>query len=152
MSETEQCLYCGDTERSDTERLAVEHLIPRTRGGLDIPENIFRACRSCNASKSNRLPSEWRDDLPAGIYDLERRALMLHPEVVPRNKRDEKQIQTAIRLPESFVNRLDRFALNMSEPGKRFTRSEVLRLAAFRGLEQLELEGPLLRYVDAGGK
>lgn len=54
------------------------------------------------------------------------------------NDKQEVQVQTAIRLPESLLARIDKVAEHMSEPGKRFTRAEVLRLAAFRGVEQLE--------------
>lgn len=82
------CLYCGGTEK-----LGTEHLVPRARGGLDIPENIFQACKKCNSSKGNRLPSEWRDDLSPEIYDLERRALGLHPKVPPRKKRDTQVLK-----------------------------------------------------------
>lgn len=72
------CLYCGGTEK-----LGKEHLVPRARGGLDIPENLFRACQRCNASKGNKLPSEWRKNLPSEIYELERKALLLHPALLP---------------------------------------------------------------------
>ena len=36
----------------------VDHIIPRSRGGLDIPENVQLACWKHNRQKSNRLPSE----------------------------------------------------------------------------------------------
>jgi predicted DNA-binding protein len=50
------------------------------------------------------------------------------------------QIQTAIRLPESLLDRLDRIAARMSKPERRVTRAEVLRMAAFHGVAQLEAE------------
>ncbi len=56
------------------------------------------------------------------------------------HKPDSETAQTAIRFPESFIKRLDEIAERMSEPGKRFKRVEVLRLAVFRGAEQLEAE------------
>lgn len=56
------------------------------------------------------------------------------------SEKQEQQIQTAIRFPKSFLERLDKIADRMSEPGMRVTRVEVLRLAAFRGVEQLEAE------------
>lgn len=52
----------------------------------------------------------------------------------------EPQVQTAIRLPESMINRLDSVAKKMSQPGMPVTRTEVLRLAAHRGLDELEAE------------
>jgi predicted DNA-binding protein len=52
----------------------------------------------------------------------------------------EPQFQTAIRLPPSLVKRIDKIAESMSKTGIRVTRSEVLRLAAHKGIEQLEAE------------
>ncbi len=67
------CLYCGAVGK-----LEAEHMVPRSRGGTNIPENLFSACRRCNVSKRNSLPSEWRDDLPAVVYELEKTAVKLH--------------------------------------------------------------------------
>lgn len=50
----------------------------------------------------------------------------------------KKSIQTAIRLPEALLKRIDRIAARMSQTGLAVTRSEVLRLAATKGVEQLE--------------
>jgi hypothetical protein len=52
----------------------------------------------------------------------------------------ELGVATAVRYSKSFVKELDRIAERISEPGKRFTRVEVLRMASYRGLEQLEAE------------
>jgi len=54
--------------------------------------------------------------------------------------KQEQQVQTAIRLPESLLDRVDKLAETMSQPGMRVTRAEVLRLAAYRGVDQLEAE------------
>jgi predicted DNA-binding protein len=54
--------------------------------------------------------------------------------------KQEDQIQTAIRLPESLYARLDKLAAQMSQPGMKVSRAVILRLAAFRGVEQLEAE------------
>ena len=56
------------------------------------------------------------------------------------SEKQEQTVQTAIRVPESWLTRLDKVAENMSQPGMRVTRTEVLRLAAYRGLEALEAE------------
>ncbi|MFQ5832424.1 MAG: HNH endonuclease [Candidatus Thorarchaeota archaeon] len=55
-----QCIYCESTED-----LSYDHLIPVSRGGPDISDNIVMACRSCNSSKGNRGLYEW--------FKLERR-------------------------------------------------------------------------------
>jgi hypothetical protein len=54
---------------------------------------------------------------------------------------DLEATQTAIRLPKSFLKRLDNIAVCMSQPGLNpVTRTEVLRRAALLGLERLEAE------------
>jgi predicted transcriptional regulator len=55
-------------------------------------------------------------------------------------EKTDPQTQTAIRLPDSLLARLDKLAERMSEPGMRVTRTEVLRLAVFRGASELEAE------------
>lgn len=48
------CCYCGDHGG-----LALDHLIPRIRGGEDSSDNIVWACRSCNSSKQGRDMMVW---------------------------------------------------------------------------------------------
>ncbi|MGZ5340023.1 MAG: HNH endonuclease [Solirubrobacterales bacterium] len=50
------CQYCGSRKSS----LTVDHVIPRSRGGQSIWENIVASCASCNRRKGNRLPREIR--------------------------------------------------------------------------------------------
>lgn len=76
------CAYCGSTDK-----LGVEHVVPRSRGGLDAPENKVQACRRCNSSKGDKLPSEWRDGLSENIYEIERLALSIHKTLKPRMMR-----------------------------------------------------------------
>lgn len=48
------CQYCGSTKSG----LTVDHVIPRSRGGKSVWENIVAACATCNRRKGNRLPKE----------------------------------------------------------------------------------------------
>jgi len=49
------CIYCGiDGE------LTTEHILPRSRGGDDIPDNVVRVCKSCNSSKGGKRLYEWK--------------------------------------------------------------------------------------------
>ena len=50
------CQYCG----SDKPGLTVDHVIPRSRGGESVWENIVASCAACNRRKGNRLPHEIR--------------------------------------------------------------------------------------------
>jgi 5-methylcytosine-specific restriction endonuclease McrA len=48
------CQYCGMRKPG----LTVDHVIPRSRGGKSVWENIVASCASCNRRKGNRLPRE----------------------------------------------------------------------------------------------
>jgi 5-methylcytosine-specific restriction endonuclease McrA len=50
------CQYCGSRKPG----LTVDHVIPRSRGGESVWENIVASCASCNRRKGNRLPREIR--------------------------------------------------------------------------------------------
>lgn len=49
-----QCAYCG--KRGD--RLSIDHIIPKSRGGPTDFDNCVAACHSCNLSKGGRTPRE----------------------------------------------------------------------------------------------
>ena len=58
------CQYCG-SERSS---LTVDHVVPRSKGGLSTWENIVTCCAPCNRRKGDRLPKH----------------ADMHPRVVPK--------------------------------------------------------------------
>ena len=45
------CEYCHSQERFATQLFSVEHIIPRSRGGKTVPENLALSCQGCNAHK-----------------------------------------------------------------------------------------------------
>ena len=51
------CQYCGKkiTVRSD---LTTDHVIPASRGGKTIYENMVTCCGACNRKKDDRTPAE----------------------------------------------------------------------------------------------
>ena len=38
----------------------VDHMLPRSRGGTDAPDNLQLLCSGCNRSKGNKTMAEWR--------------------------------------------------------------------------------------------
>ncbi len=52
----ETCQYCGI--QPGRSQLTVDHVMPRSRGGLTIWENVVTACRECNHDKGGRTPEE----------------------------------------------------------------------------------------------
>ena len=47
------CQYCGTGAH-----LTVDHVIPRSRGGESVWENIVASCAPCNRKKGNKMPRE----------------------------------------------------------------------------------------------
>lgn len=48
-----ECVYCGSNEK-----LSIDHVFPRSRGGTDDPQNLVTACMKCNLKKSSKTPEE----------------------------------------------------------------------------------------------
>ncbi len=49
----ESCIYCGKSSES------IDHVLPRSKGGLSITENCVPACLSCNGNKSDQEAFSW---------------------------------------------------------------------------------------------
>lgn len=47
------CAYC-----SAKESLTIDHIIPQSRGGQDVWENLITSCLRCNLRKGNKTPKE----------------------------------------------------------------------------------------------
>ena len=55
------CQYCGC--HFPTSELSLDHVVPRSRGGLTSWENIVCTCVACNVRKGGRTPDEARMNL-----------------------------------------------------------------------------------------
>ena len=53
-----QCQYCGVT--LPPSQLSLDHVVPRSRGGLTSWENVVCSCVACNTRKGGRTPQEAR--------------------------------------------------------------------------------------------
>lgn len=56
MRDGSACQYCG--ERKARSELNLDHVVPRSRGGMTTWENIVCACLECNRLKGGRTPEE----------------------------------------------------------------------------------------------
>ena len=54
-----RCVYCG----TGGGRLTLDHVVPRSRGGDSVWENVVTACAPCNHRKGNRLLDEVKMEL-----------------------------------------------------------------------------------------
>ena len=51
-----QCQFCG--KRFPTTELSLDHVIPRSQGGISTWENIVCSCVICNVKKGGRTPKQ----------------------------------------------------------------------------------------------
>ncbi len=49
-----RCVYCGTANG----RLTLDHVVPKSRGGDSVWENVVTSCAPCNLRKGNRLLGE----------------------------------------------------------------------------------------------
>lgn len=61
-----RCHYCGQTFA--LEQMAIEHLIPLSRGGANAAYNVRPACGHCNSTKGSKTEAEYRSTLPVSCY------------------------------------------------------------------------------------
>ena len=52
------CQYCGTQPTRRREKLTIDHVVPKARGGETTWENCVAACEPCNAKKANQTPDE----------------------------------------------------------------------------------------------
>lgn len=77
------CQYCGTSKPG----LTVDHIVPRSRGGKSIWENIVASCAPCNHRKGSQMPKEAR----------------MHPRAAPRPPGPTVFIRLAApRMPPSW--------------------------------------------------
>lgn len=50
------CQYCG--RMPPRSELSIDHVVPKSRGGITTWSNVLLACTECNARKRDRLPAE----------------------------------------------------------------------------------------------
>ena len=50
------CQYCG--KRSSSSELSLDHVVPRSQGGLNTWDNLVCCCVRCNSKKGGRTPEQ----------------------------------------------------------------------------------------------
>ena len=55
-----ECVYCG----TSGVRLTLDHVVPKSRGGDSVWENVVTSCAPCNLRKGDRSPEEASMQLP----------------------------------------------------------------------------------------
>ena len=62
-----RCALCGATKKERP--LDVDHIIPRSRGGKTVLENLQLLCSKCNRTKGNKDETDFRDFRPEERVD-----------------------------------------------------------------------------------
>lgn len=58
------CRYCG--ERIAPKKATIDHVQPKSQGGLNRPDNLVLCCVRCNLAKQGRTPDQWANDVIFG--------------------------------------------------------------------------------------
>lgn len=61
-----RCVYCGVNQKQ--ERLTVDHVIPRSRGGSNTIRNLVTCCYPCNDHKGNTILADTSNLPVTGEY------------------------------------------------------------------------------------
>ena len=59
-----KCAYCG----TDKEKLTIDHIVPKARGGKTTFENCVSSCKTCNNKKGGKTPREVKMYLKVKAY------------------------------------------------------------------------------------
>lgn len=71
-----KCAYCGK------DAVTVDHIVPRSKGGADCPENAVPCCNSCNSTKSNKDLADFLNDLISYNADFEANRILSNPKLM----------------------------------------------------------------------
>ena len=93
-----RCVYCGTTNG----RLTLDHVVPRSRGGDSVWENVVTSCATCNHKKGNRLLHEVHMELRVHPAAADTRSL--HP---ARGAEDPRPLATVLTRDRRRLSVLD---------------------------------------------
>jgi 5-methylcytosine-specific restriction endonuclease McrA len=77
-----QCQYCGRC--FPTHQLSIDHVVPRSRGGMTSWENAVCSCVRCNTAKGGRTPQEAKMKLIRPPAKPKHHPLLVYKLVNPR--------------------------------------------------------------------
>lgn len=63
------CVYCGLHADDAASHHHLDHLTPRSHGGLDAATNLVVCCRRCNSARRNLTVAQW-SAYAAEVYGL----------------------------------------------------------------------------------
>ena len=103
------CQYCGAVMPPDLE---VDHVVPRSRGGTDRPNNLVAACHECNRRKGNQTATEFGYPQVAGRSGQSFR-VAAHTQAGKRVTLDGLAEIAQVESTYGYVTKVDREALGL---------------------------------------
>lgn len=71
-----RCCYCHRDAVESGAHMHLDHLVPRSAGGADVPANLATACRRCNSARQNMSLAQW------AAYASEKLGLVIDPAAI----------------------------------------------------------------------
>lgn len=68
-----KCYYCN-AEFTNWDEFGIDHIVPISKGGTNVVENLALACRKCNGLKSNYLIEDWKKIIPILLESAQKQA------------------------------------------------------------------------------
>ena len=72
------CQYCGKNMKDHPRMICLDHVIPYSRGGTNRPDNLTTSCKKCNATKSDKTPTEAGLKWPANKGESIEDGILIH--------------------------------------------------------------------------
>jgi hypothetical protein len=135
-----QCPYCGkDQYRVGLrDKIEIDHFIPVSRGGQNLPWNLLPVCKECNRRKKDRLPFQF---LEAAVFERCQNYLS----DVRRRHYEEgiQQLENSRRLIDLVKEHQRFFEINAREPFiqellQLVQPEKLIELSEFIGMQNFE--------------
>jgi len=130
-----KCQYCGQSPPAVL--LELDHIIPKSKGGLDSIDNYATACFDCNRGKGKHK----LDSVPSGISDNIRDNI----ESIKERRRQLKAFNRLIEKQEMeyenailAINKIFSASFPDAEPNDKFSRTSTKRFLSFLPLVKVE--------------
>ncbi|MBI1924210.1 HNH endonuclease [Candidatus Poribacteria bacterium] len=103
-----RCEYCHYPQGASNTSLEIEHIIPLSKRGETLPENLALACRRCNSHKSNKTDGI---DTVTG-----ERMRLFNPRLDDWNLHFHLNVRTGEIEGQTAIGRMTVQGLSMNEP------------------------------------
>ena len=61
-----KCYWCGEqmnNRQYDRREITLDHIVPKSKGGLAVRENLVAACRECNERRGNMDATDFEKEM-----------------------------------------------------------------------------------------